>query len=51
MVYLVVAYAIVWAGLFAYLAFIGMRLRSVHTELLAVEELVKEREGRDHQSL
>ncbi|MDQ2714861.1 MAG: CcmD family protein [Chloroflexota bacterium] len=44
--YLVIVYVIVWAGLFAYLAFIAMRLRSVRTELAAVEELVREHEAR-----
>ena len=41
-VYLVVAYAIVWLGLFTYLVFLSMRIRSVQTELAAVEELVRE---------
>ena len=41
--YLIAAYAIVWVGLFAYLAFIVMRIRSVRTELAAVTELVHER--------
>jgi CcmD family protein len=40
--YLVAAYAVVWIGLFAYLAFIVMRIRGVRTELAAVEELVRE---------
>lgn len=40
--YLVVAYAIVWLGLFAYLAFLAMRIHGVQTELVAVEELVRE---------
>jgi CcmD family protein len=40
--YLVAAYAIVWAGLFAYLAVVAMRIRGVRTELAAVEELVRE---------
>ena len=40
--YVVAAYAIVWAGLFAYLAVIMLRLRGVRTELAAVEELVRE---------
>jgi CcmD family protein len=40
--YLVLAYAIVWAGLFAYLAFIMLRVRAVRTELVAVQELVRE---------
>lgn len=39
---MVVAYAIAWVGLFIYLAFIVMRLRAVHTELAAVEELVQQ---------
>lgn len=40
--YLIAAYAVVWAGLFAYLAYIVFRIRSVRTELAAVEELVRE---------
>ncbi len=40
--YVIVAYAIVWAGLFAYLAVIMLRIRGVRTELAAVEELVRE---------
>ncbi len=43
MTYLVAAYAIAWAGLFAYLAVIALRLRGVRTELAAVEELVREK--------
>ncbi|GER82797.1 MAG: CcmD family protein [Thermogemmatispora sp.] len=46
MVYMVIAYALVWAGLFAYLAFIALRIRAVRTELAAVEELVREHEAR-----
>ena len=42
--YLFAAYAIAWVGLFAYLAFIMLRIRSVRTELAAVEELVRERD-------
>lgn len=42
--YLILAYAIVWAGLFVYLAFIMLRIRSVRTELVAVEELVREQQ-------
>jgi len=42
--YLVAAYVIAWIGLFAYLAFIMLRIRSVRTELAAVEELVRERD-------
>lgn len=40
--YLIMAYAIVWLGLFAYLAFLSMRVHGVKTELAAVEELVRE---------
>lgn len=40
--YLVAAYIIVWVGLFAYLAFVMLRIRSVRTELAAVEALVRE---------
>jgi len=42
--YLVAAYALIWAGLFAYLAVIMLRIRGVGTELAAVEALVRERE-------
>ncbi len=40
--FLVAAYVIAWVGLFAYLAFVVIRIRSVRTELAAVEELVRE---------
>ncbi len=43
MTYLIAAYAIAWAGLFAYLAFIALRLRGIRTELAAIEELVREK--------
>ena len=42
--YLIAAYAIAWAGLFAYLGVIALRIRGVRTELAAVEELVREQE-------
>ena len=42
-VYLVIAYAIAWVGLFAYLAVIALRIRGVRIELAAVEELVREK--------
>lgn len=42
--YLVAAYAIAWVGLFVYLAVIMLRLRGVHTELAAVEQLVREQQ-------
>jgi len=44
--YLVAAYAIAWVGLFAYLAFLMMRVRGVHIELAAVTELVHEQQER-----
>ena len=40
--YLIAAYIIAWAGLFAYLAVVMLRVRGVRTELAAVEELVRE---------
>jgi CcmD family protein len=42
--FMVIAYAIAWVGLFAYLAFIVMRIRNVRLELAAVEELVREQQ-------
>jgi CcmD family protein len=42
--YLVAAYAIAWIGLFAYIAFLTMRVRGVRTELAAVTELVREQQ-------
>ncbi|HEX6483289.1 MAG TPA: CcmD family protein [Ktedonobacteraceae bacterium] len=47
--YLVAAYAVVWLGLFAYLAFITLRIRGVRTELAAVEELVREQNEKQDQ--
>jgi CcmD family protein len=44
--YLVAAYAIAWVGLFVYLAFLTMRIRSVRTELAAVTELLREQQER-----
>jgi CcmD family protein len=41
-IYLIAAYALVWLGLFIYLAVVAMRMRAVRTELAAVEELVRE---------
>ena len=40
--YLIAFYIIAWVGLFAYLALVMMRIRSVRTELIAVEEIVRE---------
>ncbi len=45
-VYLVVAYAVVWVALLAYLGWIALRMRGVQTDLEAVRELVEEREAR-----
>ncbi len=44
--YLVAAYAIAWVGLFAYLAFLMMRVRGIRTELAAATELVREQQER-----
>ncbi len=46
-VYLVVAYAVVWVALLAYVGWIALRMRGVHTDLEAVRELVEEREARN----
>jgi CcmD family protein len=43
-IYLVAAYAIVWVGLFVYLAVVMLRIRGVRTELAAVQELVREQQ-------
>jgi len=43
-VYLIIAYAIAWAGLFVYLAVIALRIRGIRTELAAVEELVRQQQ-------
>lgn len=42
--YLIAAYAVIWAGLFVYLAVVMLRIRGVRTELAAVEELVREQQ-------
>ncbi len=42
--YLIAAYAVVWVGLFVYLAVVMLRIRGVHIELVAVAELVREQE-------
>jgi CcmD family protein len=42
--YLVAAYAIVWVGLFIFLAVLMLRIRGVRTELAAVEQLVREQQ-------
>lgn len=47
--FLVAAYAIAWVGIFAYLAFVVIRIRGVRTELAAVEELVREQQNSTQQ--
>ena len=42
--YMVLAYIIIWVGLFIYLGFLALRLRGVRTELAAVTELVREQQ-------
>lgn len=46
--YLVAAYAVAWVGLFVYLAVLALRIRGVHTELAAVEELVREQQAKEN---
>jgi CcmD family protein len=41
-IYLIIAYAAVWLGLFIYLAIVAMRMRAVRTELAAVEEMIRQ---------
>ena len=48
--YLIAAYAIAWAGLFAYLAVVMLRIRGVRTELAAVTELVREQQQKETSS-
>lgn len=43
--FLVAAYILAWVGIFAYLAFVVIRIRGVRTELAAVEELVREQQN------
>jgi CcmD family protein len=45
--YLIIAYAIIWIGFFAYLGWLMLRLRGARTELETVRELVQERQRRD----
>ncbi len=49
-VYLVAAYAVAWLGIFIYLAIVALRIRGVRTELVAVEELVREQQAKQPQS-
>lgn len=41
---LVVAYAVIWLGLLAYIGWLTLRMRGVRTELDTVRTLVEERE-------
>jgi CcmD family protein len=43
--FLIIAYAVIWIGFFAYIGWIALRLRGVRTELETVRELVEERES------
>ncbi|HTI14140.1 MAG TPA: hypothetical protein VL461_06130 [Dictyobacter sp.] len=43
-IYVLAAYIIAWLGVCIYLGAIAMRIRSVRTELAAVEELVREQQ-------
>jgi CcmD family protein len=46
--YLVAAYAVVWIGLFAFLAVLMLRIRGVRTELAVVEQLVREQQEKQN---
>jgi len=48
--YLVAAYVVAWLGIFIYLAVVALRIRGVHTELAAVEELVREQQAKQPQN-
>lgn len=41
--FLVIAYAVVWIALLAYLGWLALRVRGVQTDLEAVRELVDQR--------
>jgi CcmD family protein len=41
--YLVMAYAVIWLGLLAYVAWTALQVRGVRTELEAVKDLLEER--------
>ena len=43
--YLIVTYAVIWIGFFAYLGWIALRMRGLRTELETVRELVEEQEN------
>ncbi len=44
--YLIIAYAVIWIGFFAYLGWLMLRLRGARTELETVRELVEEHQRR-----
>ncbi len=41
---LVIAYAVIWLALLAYLGWIALRMRGIRDELASVRELVEERD-------
>lgn len=41
--YLVMAYAVIWLGLLAYVGWTALQVRGVRTELEAVKDLLEER--------
>jgi len=49
-IYLVAAYVVAWIGIFLYLAIVALRIRGVRTELIAVEELVREQQAKQTQN-
>ncbi len=42
---LVIAYALIWLGLLAYLGWLALRMRGVRAELEATRELLERRAG------
>ena len=48
--FLVLAYAIAWVGILAYLGWIALRMRGVRSELETVRELVERQEAREEDS-
>ena len=46
--YLVAAYAVVWIGLFVFLAVLMLRIRGVLTELVVVEQRVREHQEKQN---
>ena len=43
--YLIITYAVIWIGFFAYLGWIALRMRGLRTELETVRDLVEEHES------